>query len=127
MTILMDDPTTYLKKDTEDVVLMLAASLAKAQDACRQYGVSIQVNMPGNVGVRALLSYTDVTAAIAVYPPTTPWCLVDGGISTDTPNSRSRGYDAMTLYFGPAKTVAKALGVETDGIAWRPDKYPVTG
>ena len=121
MTILMDDPTTYLKRDTEDVAIMLAGSAESAMTMARQYGVSIQVNMPGNVGIRVVSNIEQANNAVAMFPSSTPWCIVADGLTDKTTR------DLLTSWFGVPKTMAKALGVETDGIAWRPDQYPVTG
>jgi hypothetical protein len=117
----MDDPTTYLVRDTEDVAIMLAGSVESAMTMARQYGVSIQVNMPGNIGIRVVSNIEQATSVVAMFPPSTPWCIVADGL-TDKPTR-----DMLTSWFGRPKTMDKALGVETDGIAWRPDKYPVTG
>lgn len=126
MTILMDDPTTYLAKDTENVVIVLGKSLASVQDLARQYGVSIQVNMPGNIGIRAVTTLAEAQTAVATFPASTPWC-VEGPALAPTPTDQTykTRYDTLRNRFGLPKTVAVALGVETDGIAWRPDKYPV--
>ena len=121
MTILMDDPTTYLVRDTEDIAIVLAGSVAGAMNAAKHYGVSIQVNMPGNVGIRVVSNIEQANDAVAMFPQATPWCIVVDGL-TDKPTR-----DLLTSWFGRPQTMAKTLGVETDGIAWRPDKYPVTG
>jgi hypothetical protein len=115
----MDDPTTYLSRDSDNVVIILAASVALAQDVARQYGVSIQVNMPGGLGIRVVTNQAEAAAAVLAYPPTTPWC-------TTADKVRDKlTYDTLRAGFGVPVTIATALGVETDGIAWRPDRFPV--
>lgn len=122
MAILMDDPTTYLKKDADNVVLFVADSVTTAMARAAKYGVAIQVNMAGGVGIRVITTKADAINAKATYPNTTPWTVVDDEHKWDI------GVLAiMTNFFGPAKTMDKALGVVTDGIAWRPDRYPVYG
>lgn len=120
MTILMDDPTTYLKRDDSVLCVMYAETLARAQDVCRMYGVAIQVQQvgPGTTGVRVATNYIDALLAVVNYPANTPWCVVAG-------DHDFRAINALTIWFGKPKVVAEALGVVTDGIAWRPDKYPV--
>lgn len=121
MPILMDDPTTYLERNTDDLAIMLATSVTVAQDVCRMYGVSIQVNMVDPTkGIRVVTSLAEANAAVAAYAPTTPWCI----ISPANPNLYLP-QNALAIRFGTPLTVAKCLGVETDGIAWRPDRYPV--
>lgn len=122
MTVLMDDPTTYLKRDDNVLCVMYAETLARAQDVCRMYGVSIQVQPvgPATTGVRVVTSYADALLAVANYPANTPWCVVAG-------NHDFSAINALTIKFGKPQVAAVALGVVTDGIAWRPDKYPVIG
>ncbi len=122
MTILMDDPTTYLKRDDAVLCIMYAETLSRAQDVCRMYGVAIQVQPVGlaQTGVRVVTSYADALLAIANYPAITPWCVVAG-------NHDFTAINALTIWFGKPKPAAEALGVVTDGIAWRPDRMPVNG
>lgn len=123
MTILMDDPTTYLERDNSVLCIMYAETLARAQDVCRMYGVSVQVQpMAGMAatGIRVVTSYADALLAIANFPALTPWCVVAG-------NHDFTAINALTIRFGKPQVAAVALGVVTDGIAWRPDKYPVIG
>lgn len=122
MTTLMDDPTTYLVRDTDDLAIMLCENVSKAMGIAKMYGCSIQVNMVDPAkGIRVVTNYADALAAIAAYAPATPWC--DVSVSPSLVTARN----ALIIRFGASQTVAKALGVETDGIAWRPDKYPVIG
>jgi hypothetical protein len=122
MAILMDDPTTYLKRDTDKVCIFLASSVTTAMVRARYYGVAIQVNMAGGVGIRVVSTLAQAFAAKVAYPPSTPWCIVDDNMSWEP-----KAYDVLRSYFGRPTTMDKALGVITDGIAWRPDKYPVYG
>lgn len=119
MTVLMDDPTTYLTRDTEQICLVLAGSVDSVMVQARMYGVSVQVNMPGGKGIRAITNQAEAMAAVAAYPPTTPWCLVNDGLWED--HTRR----ILRAFFGNPKTMDKALGVNTVGIAWRPDKMKV--
>lgn len=119
MTKLMDDPTTYLAKDVEDVVIMLARNIESARNVAKQYGVSIQLNMPGGLGIRVVSTVADALNVAALYPANTPWCVVhDDGWDF-------KALAVLTNRFGPNKTIAQALNVQNEGIAWRPDKYPV--
>lgn len=121
MTVLMDDPTSYLKRDSDVVAIMLSGSVREAQHEARHYGVSIQVNMAGGMGIRVVTTLADAINAVATHPASTPWCVAsyDGW--------EMAALAALTNYFGPAKTIDKALGVATEGIAWRPGRYPVYG
>lgn len=119
MTVLMDDPTTYLQRDADVVCIMLAMNVQRAMDVARQYGVAVQVNMAGNKGIRVVTTLADAINARATFPPSTPWCIgtYDGWEMGALAN--------LTNYFGKPQTVDKALNVKTVGIAWRPDKYMV--
>jgi hypothetical protein len=122
MTVLMDDPTTYLVRDNNNLALLLAVSVASAMDAARQYGVSIQVVSMANVdnkGIRVVINQVDANAAVAAYPAATPWAIVPG-------RAQSTTYEIMKKYFGEPQTMAKALGVSTKGKAWRPNQILVT-
>lgn len=121
MADLMDDPTTYLSRDNNTLAMILADSLSRAQDVCRMYGVSIQVQPVAGAaatGIRVVTSYAEAVVATANYPSNTPWCVAAG--KTDF-----TAYNALVIKFGQPQTMAKALGLETEGIAWRPDKFPV--
>jgi hypothetical protein len=109
----MDDPSTYLVRDADYVCVVLADSVSRVMDAARQYGVSIQVNMAGLKGVRVVVTENDANAIIAQLPPTTPWSVISFKVPMTT-------YGILANYFGPPQTMAKALGVATEGIAWRP-------
>src|SRR5215467_1380334 len=113
---LTDDPTSYLKRDPANPVIVLAGSVAHAQEMAQMYGVSIQVNMPGSQGIRVVSTQQDAINAIATFPQATPWCIVNDGLTDKTTR------DVLTSWFGKPKSVDKALGVTTDGIAWRSDK-----
>lgn len=119
MTILMDDPSTYLTRDTEKICLVLAGNVASCMDMAKMYGISIQVNMPGGKGIRCITNQAEAMLAIASYPASTPWCIVADGLWED------HARRLLTGYFGLPKTMDKAFGVDTVGIAWRPDRYPV--
>jgi len=121
MSVLMDDPTTYLTRDSDNVALVLAGNADTCRTQARMYGVSIQVDMPGGKGIRCISTHAQAVAAMATYPQDTPWCLVNDGLWA------REVYDALRAYFGPPVTMDKALDVKTVGIAWRPDKYPVYG
>lgn len=118
--ILMDDPTTYLQRDTDDLAIVLAGSVASAMDLARMYGVSIQVNMVDPMkGIRVVTNQAEAITAVSTYPAITPWCEVADGLHDKTTR------DLLKSWFGLPTSMAKALGVETVGIGWRPDKYPV--
>ena len=117
MAIIMDDPTTYLSRDSEDVAIMLAGSVDSAMFQAKQYGVSIQVNMAGGRGIRCVTNQAEAIAAVSAYPQATPWCMVNDGLWD------RQAYNVLRSWFGPPKTVDKALGVETKGVAWHPSKF----
>jgi len=70
----MDDPTSYLTRDSNDVAIMLAPSIAEAQFQAKQYGCAIQVNMAGGIGIRCVVSPADADVVLS-YPADTPWCM----------------------------------------------------
>lgn len=111
----MDDPTTYLTRDPSVPAIVVAPTLLQAQDACREYGCSIQClqNSHAN-GIRVVTTAAEAVATAAALPPETPWAVV-------VPDNQVQ----MSLYrrFGPQTTLAKALGVVTDGVAWLPEKF----
>ena len=117
MTILMDDPTTYLSRDSDVIAIMLAKNVASAMDVAKKYGVAIQVNMAGNKGVRVVTTLADAINVRAIFPNSTPWCIgtYDGWEFQALAN--------LINFFGKPVTVDKALGVETVGRAWRPDTF----
>jgi hypothetical protein len=116
MTVLMDDPTTYLTRDNDVPVVILAPNLAMAQFVARQYGVAIQVNGPDPTkGIRVVRNETEAGVCTTTLPKTTLWAVIPGGWSVTT-------YNKLFGYFGPPKTMDKALDVKTVGIAWRPEK-----
>ena len=110
---------TYLKRDSNDVALVLAGSVESVQYQAKMYGVAIQVNMPGGMGIRAITNHAEALAAIGLYPQATPWCLVNDGLWGKIT------YEALRSWFGPPTTMDKAMNVKTEGIAWRPDTMPV--
>ena len=114
----MDDPTTYLIRDATVPAIMLAPSLAEAQNDAREYGVAIQCAVNSHaLGVRVVTTLAHAQATVAALPNTTPWCYVP------TANNDQQAYRVLEAFFGPPKTIAVALGVETDGIAWRNDTF----
>lgn len=121
MSNLTDDPTSYLKRDADNVAIMLSRNVQLAMEQAKYYGVSIQVNMPGNKGIRVVTTLADAINATATFPSSTPWCIAtyDGW--------EFSALARLTNFFGKPKTMTQALGVETVGIAWRPNKYPVYG
>jgi len=118
---LTDDPTSYLQRDATQPCIMLAGTLERAQNTCVQYGVSIQCKLAsGNdQGILVVTNQADAIAMVSTLPATTPWCLVADGLTDKVTR------DVLTSWFGPPTTIAKALGVSTEGIAWRPDKFLV--
>lgn len=119
MTILMDDPTTYLVRDSEDIAIVLAGNVESAMTQAKLYGVAIQVNMAGGKGVRVVTNQAEAITAVATYPAITPWAIVADGLTDQVTR------DVLTSWFGKPVTMDKALGVKTNGIAWRPDRYKV--
>jgi hypothetical protein len=116
MVVLMDDPTTYLVRDADNVVVLLSDSVGRAMDAARHYGVSIQVNMPDPTkGIRVVITEADAHTVITQLPATTPWAVV----AFKAPQTV---YGMLRGYFGQPQTVAKAFGIDTEGKAWRPDQ-----
>jgi hypothetical protein len=122
MANLTDDPTSYLKRDTDDIAIVLASSVASATFHVKQFGVAIQINMPGGKGIRVVTTQADALNAVAAYPADTPWTIIQDDTTWDM-----RCLHILTKRFGPPKTMDKALDVKTEGIAWRPDKMPVYG
>lgn len=118
MANLTDDPTSYLKRDSERIAIVLASSVASATFQAKQYGVSIQVNMAGGKGIRVVTTLADAINAVATYPANTPWTIV-----RDDTEWAFECLHVLTKRFGQPTTMDKALGVVTDGTAWRPDKY----
>jgi len=112
----MDDPTTYLVRDANDVCIMLASSVEEAMFQAKQYGCSIQVNMAGGIGIRCVVSIADALA-MSGLPVNTPWCMAHD-VMTDR-----EAWLVLRARFGPPVTVDKALRVETKGIAWRPGQF----
>jgi hypothetical protein len=116
MTILMDDPSTYLQRDNDVPCIMLSDSVVRAMDTARAYGVSIQVNGPDPTkGIRVVITETDARAIITQLPATTPWAVAAF-------NAPMTVFKILVGYFGQPQTMAKALGVATVGKAWRPDQ-----
>ena len=112
----MDDPTTYLYRDPLVPAIILAPSLLVAQDAARDYGCSIQCALNSHsLGIRVVTTLAHAQAAVAALPNTTPWCVVEPGDN----NARAQ----LTRFFGAPKLVSDALGVVTNGIAWRKDTF----
>ena len=46
MTSVVDDPTSYLKRDIEVPMVLLAPNVTVATGIAKQYGIAIQVNSP---------------------------------------------------------------------------------
>jgi hypothetical protein len=121
MTIVMDDPTTYLKRDKDVNVIAVGPTTPIIQEICLQYGVMIQVVVPGTGnGVQAVTTVAKATTVLGLFPANTPWFIVPGVLNDP------RTEQMIRAFYGPPKTMAVALGVVTDGIAWRPDKYRVS-
>jgi hypothetical protein len=118
---LTDDPTSYLKRDATQPCIMLAGSLLLAQDTCARYGVSIQCKpVIGNSdGILVVSNQADAVQAVATVPATTLWCVIADGLTDQGTR------DILKSWLGNPTTIANALGVSTEGIAWRPDKFPV--
>lgn len=118
----MDDPTTYLTRDASEPVVVLAGNLGTAQLAAREYGCSVQAALNSHAsGIRVVSNSAEATDTIAALPASTPWCVVADGLWDQ------HVFKMLRAWFGPPVTMAEALNVTTDGIAWRPDTFAVKG
>lgn len=119
MTVLMDDPSTYLTRDNDVPMVLLAPNVQIASAIAKQYGVSIQVNGPDpQKGIRVVTNEAEAIVVMGNLVATTPWAAIPGSWSLTT-------YQRLIKYFGPPLTLAKAFNVTTKGIAWRPDRMMV--
>jgi hypothetical protein len=119
MTSITDDPTSYLKRDIENPVVILAPNVVVATAIARQYGVAIQVNGPDPTqGIRVVTTEAEARQAVSTLPASTPWAVIPKEWSLTT-------YQILAKGFGPPQTMDKALAVRTEGIAWNPNRMIV--
>jgi hypothetical protein len=119
MTKLMDDPTTYLTRDVEVPMVLLAPNLTMAMAIARQYGVAIQVNNPDPTqGIRVVTTEAEAVQVTNTLPASTPWAVIPKGWSLTT-------YQILVGYFGKPQTLDDAFNVRTEGIAWNPNRMIV--
>lgn len=119
MTSVTDDPTSYLKRDIENPVVLLAPNVVMATAIARQYGVAIQINSPDPTqGIRVVTTEAEAVQVTNTLPASTPWAAIPKGWSLTT-------YQILAGYFGKPQTLDDAFNVRTEGIAWRPDRMIV--
>lgn len=116
MTSVTDDPTSYLKRDIEVPVVLLAPNVIMAVAIAKQYGVAIQVNGPDPTqGIRVVTTEAEAVGVVNTLPASTPWAVIPKDWSLTT-------YQILAGFFGPPMTLDDALAVRTEGIAWNPNR-----
>ena len=75
--------------------------------------------MAGGKGIRVVSTEADARAIITQLPATTLWAsIADGGWTVTT-------YGVLYGYFGKPSRIDQAIGMITQGVAWRPNQMPV--